>query len=430
MTILYKQDWDYYPEAIIDDKTKNKGFLRLAALYKSMGVENHAFILALHDRTLQGVNPYDPDLTEETKIRILTEIRSNFWYFLREIARVPTHDTLNIIHFKPNRGIIAAYWTYFNHIQQVVVFPRQTGKSFGIDWLSVWTSLFGATDYIINVLTKDDKLRARNMSRIKSMMECIPPYLQFKKKSDPANSEQILVSRLSNQINAFVPNPSPKLAYNVARGSSAGTFVIDEFGYILHIEIILASAMPATTAARELAAMKGEPYGNISRHPSDRTAMYSLSHMLEADDKRTIKLMQEADTQAKIQYTSETPKAQGKTPLQAFVKYTEKSQPLNTQTIMTPHIIVTTQVNINGVNADTYSDATLFAMIQQQEAEVKNLLSITHKPQALLNEIEKRQAGIEALVVFMDEREAKRNPQPPQPAKPTGPDLQNLQGSI
>lgn len=97
---------------------------------------------------------------------------------------------------------------------------------------------------------------------------------------------------------------------------------------------------------------------------------------------------------------------------------------------MTSHIIVTTQVNINGVNADTYSDATLFAMIQQQEAEVKNLLSITHKPRALLNEIEKRQAGISALVAFMDEREAKRNPQPAQPAKPTGPDLQTLQVTV
>lgn len=83
---------------------------------------------------------------------------------------------------------------------------------------------------------------------------------------------------------------------------------------------------------------------------------------------------------------------------------------------MTSHIIVTTQVNINGVNADTYSDAALFAMIQQQEAEIKNLLSITNKPQSLLAEIAARRAGIDSLVAFMDEREAKRNPQPAQPA--------------
>jgi hypothetical protein len=124
------------------------------------------------------------------------------------------------------------------------------------------------------------------------------------------------------------------------------------------------------------------------------------------------------------------PKVQGKTPLQAFVKYTEKSQPLNTQTIMTSRINITTQVNINGVNADTYSDATLFAMIQQQEAEIKNLQSITNKPQNLLAEIAARQAGIDPLVVFMDEREAKRNPQPAQPAKPSGPDLQTLQVTV
>ena len=97
---------------------------------------------------------------------------------------------------------------------------------------------------------------------------------------------------------------------------------------------------------------------------------------------------------------------------------------------MTSRINITTQVNINGVNADTYSDATLFAMIQQQEAEVKNLLSITHKPQSLLAEIAARQAGIDSLVAFMDEREAKRNPQPAQPAKPTGPDLQTLQVTV
>ena len=49
---------------------------------------------------------------------------------------------------------------------------------------------------------------------------------------------------------------------------------------------------------------------------------------------------------------------------------------------------------------------------------------------ALLLEIEKRQAGISALVAFMDEREAKRNPQPAKPTKPTGPALQTLRGSV
>ena len=89
-----------------------------------------------------------------------------------------------------------------------------------------------------------------------------------------------------------------------------------------------------------------------------------------------------------------------------------------------------TKTYLNGVDLDSLSNSELYAQIQAQEDAIEKLQAIKAKPKSLLAEIAARQAGIEALVVFMDEREAKRNPQPPQPAKPTGPDLQNLQGSI
>ena len=92
---------------------------------------------------------------------------------------------------------------------------------------------------------------------------------------------------------------------------------------------------------------------------------------------------------------------------------------------MSKAITVTTQVNVNGVNADNYTDAQLFDMIRQQETEIKNLQALTNKPQSLLREIDTRQTGIDALVSFMNERDAKLNPQP---SKPTGPGPQNLQG--
>ena len=91
---------------------------------------------------------------------------------------------------------------------------------------------------------------------------------------------------------------------------------------------------------------------------------------------------------------------------------------------MSKAITVTTQVNVNGVNADSYTDAQLFDMIRQQEAEINNLQALINKPQPLLREINTRQAGIDALVNFMNERDAKLNPvQPAKPAKPTGPGL-------
>ena len=103
--------------------------------------------------------------------------------------------------------------------------------------------------------------------------------------------------------------------------------------------------------------------------------------------------------------------------------------PTTKENTMSKAITVTTQVNINGVHADNYTDAQLFAMIQQQETEIKNLQSISNKPQSLLREIGTRQAGIYSLVSYMNERDAKLNPAgPPAPAIPPAPLCKNLQG--
>jgi hypothetical protein len=69
--ILFKEDWyKKHPSAIIHMKTKNKSFIRIAGLYKKMGIENHAFMLALHDPDLEDIDPHDENLSEEIKLKI------------------------------------------------------------------------------------------------------------------------------------------------------------------------------------------------------------------------------------------------------------------------------------------------------------------------------------------------------------------------
>lgn len=85
----------------------------------------------------------------------------------------------------------------------------------------------------------------------------------------------------------------------------------------------------------------------------------------------------------------------------------------------TQAIEVTTQVNVNGVNAANYSDAQLYGMIQQQEGEIKALNALQNKPQSLLAEIAKRQSGIDALVGYLNDRDAAKNPAPVAPAPAT-----------
>ena len=87
--ILFKDDWVKYPGIMVDVQTPNRSWVRMAGVLKAMGVDNHQFILALHDRELQGVDPHDPDISEEQKLRIITEVAINPWYFFRECVRVP-----------------------------------------------------------------------------------------------------------------------------------------------------------------------------------------------------------------------------------------------------------------------------------------------------------------------------------------------------
>ena len=51
--------------------------------------------------------------------------------------------------------------------------------------------------------------------------------------------------------------------------------------------------------------------------------------------------------------------------------YERISAPTPATNTMSKAITITTQVNVNGVNADNYTDAQLFDMIRQQESEIK-----------------------------------------------------------
>ena len=83
--ILFKKDWDDYPDAIVDINTPNRSFVHYSGLLKAMGVENHHWPLQLHNPRLVGVNPRDKNLTLETIAMIALETKNNFFYFLREV---------------------------------------------------------------------------------------------------------------------------------------------------------------------------------------------------------------------------------------------------------------------------------------------------------------------------------------------------------
>lgn len=68
-------------------------------------------------------------------------------------------------------------------------------------------------------------------------------------------------------------------------------------------------------------------------------------------------------------------------------------------------ITIETKTLVNGVDISTLEDSTIYNLIATQEAEIEQLDKIKTKPKKLVAEIEKRKAGIDALVAYLDSKE-------------------------
>lgn len=79
-------------------------------------------------------------------------------------------------------------------------------------------------------------------------------------------------------------------------------------------------------------------------------------------------------------------------------------KPTKETTVNTKPITVTTKTTtfINGVNADHIRPAELYDLIASEEAKIRTLEAIDHKPVMLQQEIKQRKDGIAALVAHLD----------------------------
>ena len=263
MTILFNEDWGRYPTARPDETTKNTSFIRHCALLKSMGVKNHLFPLALVNQSLKGVDPHDPTLDLHTQSAILVEMKLNFWYAVREVYRAPARSGADSSYVRANRGNLALWWSFLGGLTPILIQIRQTGKSFSSDILAHWLMNTRRKNTDINLLTKDDVLRGRNIERIKEIDSELPSYVSRQTPSDARNNQEFTVRALGNTYRGHLPSMSPKRANALGRGVSSDTCFNDETPFQPNSDISVPAALAAGTADRDLAASVGDPHGTV-----------------------------------------------------------------------------------------------------------------------------------------------------------------------
>jgi hypothetical protein len=228
-----------------------------------MGVENCEFPLALLQPELSGIDPRDPTLSAEVKMKIAMECRFNPWYYFREVALLPSNSGTVPIRFKANRGNIALYWSFFNHVDFALIQPRQTGKSGSTDSLTAPLIYIWASNTTINLITKDTKLKNNNVERMKEIRDLMPDYIHPHNPNDADNNDLLTCIRLNNKYKTAVGRNDKIAADKLGRGMTVPIMQFDEVPYINLIGVSLPVALSSASAARDQAKEANQPYGNI-----------------------------------------------------------------------------------------------------------------------------------------------------------------------
>lgn len=261
--ILFKNDYQRCANYHIDTETKNTSFIKLTALYKKMGIRNWAFPLVLYQPELVGVDPHALDIDYETASKVAVEAKYNPWYAFREVIKIPVQGTVEPVSYAANRANVSMLWCFFNHIDYLLIQPRQTYKSGSVDSLMVYLLFIAGHKININLITKDSILRQENIERLKSIRDYLPYYFYRDNTADVDNKVALTNHNLLNRYKTAVAQKSAAGANNVGRGMIAPIFHFDEVPFISHIAITLPAALAAGTEAREQAKLTNGFYGNI-----------------------------------------------------------------------------------------------------------------------------------------------------------------------
>lgn len=247
-------------DAYYDIGTKNVSFMKFAWDLKNAGVKNWFFSLKLYDPTLIYVDPYKEDedgnslLTPDEVLRIQTECYRNQWYYLREIARIPsTGSGKHGIAYEANLGNMAQAFLFEMGIDNWMDLPRQCGKTQGTVQLFNYAYDYGTTRATFFHLNRDLPLAKENLRRFSEQRRLLPLPLQFKTTLD--SEGHIIKGRDSSTMkehpitkNTISIKSGPKSideAVKTGRGYSMSIFWSDETEFTNHIDIVISNSAPA-----------------------------------------------------------------------------------------------------------------------------------------------------------------------------------------
>ena len=267
-------------QVYIQMETTNQSFIDMHFYLKRIGIKNNDFFLALYNPALAGVDPRDPNLSAPLKALVLKEIISNYWYFLREVVRIPESGgaASSGARYKLDRATLAMNFLFILNYNMYVELPRQTGKTTTARVRYLYMYNFGTTNSQIMFIHKAHSGSKENLKKMKDIRDALPPFLRMdaitgingQKLKVPNTIEKMEHPINHNSIVTFPSARSEDAADKLGRGCTMPMQFYDEFAFMPYNKTVYMAAIPAYSKAAAIAQANNAPYGVfIASTPGD-----------------------------------------------------------------------------------------------------------------------------------------------------------------
>lgn len=258
--------------------TTNRSFLNMSYYLRDQGCPEpyNKFMLAIIDPGLAHIDPFDPKLDFNTKVRVTREASTNYWYYLRECVRIPDQGgSVGVgggAKYQLHRANMALNFCMVNNINVFLEQPRQTGKTISTICWYLWLFNWGTSNSEIIFLHKKLEESKLNLQRLRDIRAGLPTYLQMDKLFDPVTGKQLktpnTVETLQHPFNMNKIKTTPSArnkvnAANLLRGRTIPLIWADEYAFIPYNDIIYSNMVPAFNTAAGNARRNGAYYGIV-----------------------------------------------------------------------------------------------------------------------------------------------------------------------
>lgn len=187
----------------------------------------------------------------------------NKWYFLREVVRIPVEGQDDGLMYALNLGNLSLSYLKSKNKNQILILPRQHGKTVGEICDDVWTLNFATTNTNLVYLNKEFKDSKEGLRKYKTMRLLLPAWIRdmLRHHNDKDNEEMKVVGCRNNTLKALPAANTMDQADKLGRGQTTALLYADEFSFLKFNQVIYEAALPAWKTAAQNAKNSGVPYG-------------------------------------------------------------------------------------------------------------------------------------------------------------------------